>query len=49
MAKFTGKLCTEFKYMLNFVRVPIYTNAAVTRVKSAHFCRYSRISENIVK
>ena len=48
MAKSTNALNAKLKYTLNFVRVPAFIAAAATRGKSAHFCRYSRISDDII-
>ena len=45
MARFTDMLCGFYK----LVRVPAFINAAVTRVESARFCRYSCISGDIIK
>jgi len=49
MAKSTDMLDTEFKYayVFKFIRVSSFTSAAITRVKSAHFSRYSCISDDI--
>ena len=49
MEKFTNTLCSKMKYALNFVRVPAFISAAVTRVESARFCRYSRGFGDITK
>ena len=48
MAKFTNTLDIEFKYTLNLMRV-VSLRKAAARVKSAHLCRYSRFSDNLIK
>ena len=49
MAKVIYKLDMKIKYVLNFIRVPAFINADVTRVKSVNLCRYSCVSGNIIK
>jgi len=44
MAELIYKLDMKIKYILNFIRVPAFINAVVTRAKSARFCRYSCVS-----
>ena len=48
MTKLIDTLYIEFIKTVKFVRVPAFITAD-TRGKSVHFCRYSRISDNIVK
>ena len=38
----------DMLYKLRY-RVPAFIDAAVTRGESAHFCRYSCVSEDIIK
>ena len=51
MVKLKDALGIEFKCAndFKFVRVSAFISAVVTRVESACFCRYSCISDNIVK
>lgn len=47
MAKITDTLDMKIKYVLNFVRVPAFKSAVITRVKSINLCRYSCVSGNM--
>ena len=49
MAKLIDMLDTEFEYanVFKFIRVSSFTATAITRVKSAHFSRYSCTSDDI--
>ena len=47
MAKLIYTLGTSLKCTLNYARVYSWT-AVITREKSAHFCRYSCISDDII-
>jgi len=49
MQKIRNTLDANLKYVLNFVRVPAFTTSAVTRGSFAHFCRYSCISDVVIK
>ena len=47
MTKLIDTLYTGFIRTVKFVRVPAFITAA-TRDESAHFCRYNRLSEDII-